>query len=302
MDKVIEYLKNYEKLTTITLIVLAILLVLVVFIVLARKAVKKKRQYKKEVDEASIALSLMTDQHSDDVACNDIESVDSASSDNSSIDVKREEITIKAPIDKITNEQKTAALEDEKIQDVNELKSQDLDGVTADENEKDDLSKKTAKYSGQQSKKSANKPINDNNGEIKDSAATTKKAVKKDSEVQKTPTKTKYAGKWLIYAEGGKYAANLVASNGEVLLRTEFYSALSGIKSGIETIKNNIAKDNFAISMDKNENYFFKLFSSSTRLLCISEGYSSKSVCESAIESVKRFAKTAVLEIKKDEE
>ncbi len=111
----------------------------------------------------------------------------------------------------------------------------------------------------------------------------------------------KYSGKWLIYSENGKYAANLVASNGEVLLRTEPYTALSGIKSGIETIKNNIAKDNFAISVDKNGNYFFKLYSSATRLLCVSEGYSTKAVLESTIESVKRFSKTAVIEIKKDE-
>lgn len=122
----------------------------------------------------------------------------------------------------------------------------------------------------------------------------------KQSQNNEKPT-TKYTGKWLIYTENGKYAANLVASNGEVLLRSESYTALSGIKSGIETIKNNIAKNNFAISVDKNGNFFFKLYSSSTRLLCISEGYSTKAVCESAIESVKRFSKTAVLEIKKEE-
>ncbi len=122
----------------------------------------------------------------------------------------------------------------------------------------------------------------------------------KQSQNNEKPT-NKYTGKWLVYTENGKYAANLVASNGEVLLRSESYTALSGIKSGIETIKNNIAKNNFAISVDKNGNFFFKLYSSSTRLLCISEGYSTKAVCESAIESVKRFSQTAVLEIKKEE-
>ena len=132
-----------------------------------------------------------------------------------------------------------------------------------------------------------------------------KKEVVKESQTTTCPQqkpKAKYTGKWQIYSENGRYAANLVASNGEVLLRTESYSALSGIKSGIETIKNNIERDNFALSVDKNGNYFFKLFSSSTRLLCISEAYTTKAVCESAINSVKRFAKTAVIEVLKEED
>ena len=132
-----------------------------------------------------------------------------------------------------------------------------------------------------------------------------KKEVVKVSQTATNPQqkpKAKYTGKWQIYSENGRYAANLVASNGEVLLRTESYSALSGIKSGIETIKNNIERDNFALSVDKNGNYFFKLFSSSTRLLCISEAYTTKAVCESAINSVKRFSKTAVIEVLKEED
>lgn len=132
-----------------------------------------------------------------------------------------------------------------------------------------------------------------------------KKEVVKESQTATCPQqkpKAKYTGKWQIYSENGRYAANLVASNGEVLLRTESYSALSGIKSGIETIKNNIERDNFALSVDKNGNYFFKLFSSSTRLLCISEAYTTKAVCESAINSVKRFSKTAVIEVLKEED
>ncbi|MGN0819990.1 MAG: YegP family protein [Christensenellaceae bacterium] len=112
---------------------------------------------------------------------------------------------------------------------------------------------------------------------------------------EEKPEETRYAGKWLIKKENGRFLAELTASNGEILLRTENYSALSGIKSGIETVKNNIAKDNIAISLDKNGNFFFKVYSSATRLLCISEGYSTKSSCERAIESVKRFSKTAVI-------
>ncbi len=106
---------------------------------------------------------------------------------------------------------------------------------------------------------------------------------------------TRYSGKWVIIEEGKRFSAELRASNAEILLRTESYTALSGIKSGIETVKNNVEKNNFAVSMDKNGNFFFKLYSSSTRLLCVSEGYSTKTACERAIESVKRFSKTAVI-------
>lgn len=118
----------------------------------------------------------------------------------------------------------------------------------------------------------------------------------------KQEASSRYAGKWLIFSENGRFSANLLASNGEVLLRSESYSSLNGVKNGIETIKNNVEKNNFAISVDKKEKYSFKLYTAQTRLLCISEGYSSKALCESAIESVKRFSKTAIIEVKKDEE
>lgn len=170
------------------------------------------------------------------------------------------------------------------------------DNKSSDERQKESTSK-TAETATQKNEKNLKKNIHKDQ---KNEGEKFRPTRSKQSQNSEKPT-SKYAGKWLIYTENGKYAANLVASNGEVLLRSESYTALSGIKSGIETIKNNIAKNNFAISVDKNGNFFFKLYSSSTRLLCISEGYSTKAVCESAIESVKRFSQTAVLEIKKEE-
>ena len=97
-------------------------------------------------------------------------------------------------------------------------------------------------------------------------------------------------GKWQIIAEDKwHYYANLVSSSGEVLLRSETYSALSGVKSGIETIKKNIERNNFALSVDKNGKFFFKLYSSSTRILCISEVYTSLEHCNNAIKLVKKY-------------
>ena len=105
----------------------------------------------------------------------------------------------------------------------------------------------------------------------------------------------KYSGKWIINTFDGRFFADLKASNGEIMLRTESYSSLSGIKSGIDTLKKNIDMENYAISLDKNGNFVFKIFSTAKRLLCVGEGYSTREQCEKAFASVKRFSKTAVI-------
>lgn len=98
-------------------------------------------------------------------------------------------------------------------------------------------------------------------------------------------------GKWLLVPESdGYYFGKLFASNGELLLQTERYKGVSGLKSGIETIKKNIDKDNFEITVDKNKTYNFKLFASNNGLLCIGEGYTSRENALSAINSVKNFS------------
>ena len=150
-------------------------------------------------------------------------------------------------------------------------------------------------------KKATNKPAATSVTKTADAnkvaAAPTKPAKVAPSE-QKTAQahKQAYAGKWVIVkGEDGKYYAKLLASNGGVLLQTENYSSLSGVKNGIQTIKKNVDGGNFATSIDKYGHYSFKLFSMSNRLICQSEDYSSKAKCESGINSVKRFAKTDLI-------
>lgn len=101
-------------------------------------------------------------------------------------------------------------------------------------------------------------------------------------------------GKWQIVTEGRSYYANLIASTGEILLSSPSYTALSGVKSGIETIRQNIEKNNFAISVDASGKYFFKIYSSATRLLCVSDGFSSLELCKNAIKNAKKIAKTTI--------
>ena len=116
--------------------------------------------------------------------------------------------------------------------------------------------------------------------------ATPKTSVKDENKKPKQSN-----GKWLLIPESdGYFFGKLFANNGEMLLQTERYKGVSGLKSGIETIKKNIAKDNFEITVDKNKTYNFKLFASNQGLLCIGEGYTSRENALSAIQSVKNFS------------
>lgn len=113
----------------------------------------------------------------------------------------------------------------------------------------------------------------------------------------------KYTGKWVIYrirTEGEEaeetYYFELRASNGEKLLSSEEYASYSGILKGIETHKTNIQKGNFRITLSKKGHYIFKILSGKNTLLCTGENYISLARCESAMESTKRFAKSALLD------
>ncbi len=165
-------------------------------------------------------------------------------------------------------------------------------------------SEKTQTKKVQKDKKedTATKPIK--KSETKDTKAKTTakkvepKKVDEVSDIENAKTadqKRQYTGKWKIIQEGEGFVAILTASNGGLLLKTEKYKSLSGVKNGIETIKKNVAEGNFAISVDKYGHYRFKLFNLNNRLICVSEDYSSKAKCENGIDSVKRFAQTSTL-------
>ena len=123
---------------------------------------------------------------------------------------------------------------------------------------------------------------------------------------QKKETKTtRYNGKWVISKIITKenqeivdeaYFFELRASNGEKLLSSEEYTSLNGALSGIETHKNNILKGNFRVGHSKKGEYIFKLLSGKNTLLCTGENYATKTRCENAIESTKRFAETAIVD------
>ncbi len=138
---------------------------------------------------------------------------------------------------------------------------------------------------------------------VKATAKTAEKpAVKAEEKKEKAPAKA-YSGKWSIFRavtegadEDEMYFFELRASNGEKLLSSEEYTSYNGVLKGIETHKANIEKGNFRITLSKKGDYIFKLLSGKNTLLCTGANYPTKMRCESAVESTKRFAKTAVID------
>ncbi len=128
--------------------------------------------------------------------------------------------------------------------------------------------------------------------------------VKKENAEEKK--QTKYRGKWVLYKvsaqlENGDvkdvtYSFELRASNGEKLLESQEYTTLSGAKKGVETYVSNIKEGNFKVSLTKKGTYIFKLLNAKNMLLCTGENYTGRARCESAIDSTKRFAETAVVD------
>ena len=104
-----------------------------------------------------------------------------------------------------------------------------------------------------------------------------------------------YKGKWKIRECDGMFIAELFASNGELLLASEYYSSFVSAKNIITVIKTNGLKNNFIIDSDKNGRYFFKLRNAQKYTLCVGEAYESLISCQSAVDSVVRFLKTAEL-------
>ena len=124
-------------------------------------------------------------------------------------------------------------------------------------------------------------------------------------EEDETDRVARYSGKWVICRvvtddkaapDEEMYFFELHASNGEKLLSSEEYTSYNGALRGIETHKANILRGNFKITLSKKGDYIFKLLSGKNLLLCMGENYPTRARCESAIESAKRFAKTAIVD------
>ena len=102
-------------------------------------------------------------------------------------------------------------------------------------------------------------------------------------------------GKWKIEQnEDGKYSAKLYASNGQIMLATEEVALEKSAKNAIASVIKNATEGNFIIDNDKFGRYYYKLRNAQKSVICIGSAYDTLESCISAIESVRRFAITAV--------
>lgn len=168
------------------------------------------------------------------------------------------------------------------------------------ENSSETVTEPVTENSMPQQEKSAAEKHSDKSENI---GTASKSAAKKSVPTDDEDKRSAYNGKWVIVQDGTNgYYFELRASNGEKLLSSINYTSVAGAKNGIKTHKNNILKDNIVISQNKKGQYFFKLLNGSKQLLCTGETYPSKAGCESAVDSVKRFAESAVIVLQKTDE
>ena len=322
IEAIKTYYENNPSLFQITVIVLIACIIIGAIVIMLYKSVRRKRAEdeikKKAIEDINSSVTLSVDDvieepekpSSEDTS----DYVEDASDLFDKTDKSEEKPSEEAPAESPTKEEA-----DKKTDEATEKPakpSEKTETATTEVEEKPLTDDKPSAPAEDKKPTATEKPVSPATAEEKNptpspapahtedkkSETPAQKQTKAPSDKKPDPKKSRYTGKWIISEEDGRYTATLVASNGEVLLRSESYSALSGVKSGIDTINKNIQKNNFALSIDKNGKYFFKLYSSSTRLLCISEVYGTKALCESAMESVKRFSLTAVVVIEKKEE
>ncbi len=258
MDKIIDFFKNlYEHHFYVIVIAIILFSVLIVTAIILSQIYKTKKEDEMFKKNAENAVNSLTPEEIDNISQNvaDKDTLYELLSSNSKTKIDGNKKSQK------TTKPSTEVLEKEEQEPV-------LEAVVT--------------------KESVEKV------EVKKSTQTKKKTTAKKT-VEPTKPVREYTGKWKIKQSDNKYYAELTASNGGVLLKTESYTTLTSLKNGIETLKKNIEAENIAISLDKYGHYHYKIFTSTNRLLCVSEDYSSKAKCENGILSVKRFSKSTTI-------
>lgn len=304
MDKIIEFLKTLyeEHFYLILAVVVAFALLVFLVIVLTIKKQKAKKQKAKETFIKESVQALTPEE---------IEKISNNSSDPNYakqtliaevVDAQEsEEVTAKKPRakkEKVVNE---PVLEEPTTEEVAEVKKPRAKKVKKQPEIIEEVISPEVIVNA--NTELAQEPINTEVAQEPIAKKPRAKKVKQEQPVvsevpqeqEVQPEKKVYAGKWKIKDDENGFYACLTASNGVLVLQTEYYKSLSGVKNGIETIKKNIEAGNFTISADKYGHYRYKLLSQTNKPLCFSEDYSTKAKCESGIESVKRFAKSAIV-------
>jgi uncharacterized protein YegP (UPF0339 family) len=89
----------------------------------------------------------------------------------------------------------------------------------------------------------------------------------------------------------------LKAGNGETILSSEGYSAKSGCKNGIESVRKNcVDPDRFEKKETASGKFRFNLKSSNGQVIASSQNYSSASGCDNGMKSVAKSAPDAAVD------
>jgi uncharacterized protein YegP (UPF0339 family) len=117
------------------------------------------------------------------------------------------------------------------------------------------------------------------------------------------------ATKFIIKKTKTGYVFNLTAPNSEVIAVSEVYTAISGCKNGIESVKKNAemasiedqtkegyekAKNpKFEIYKDKKGEFRFRLKAGNGQIIAVGEGYKELAGCKNGIKSIQKNAPKA---------
>lgn len=98
-------------------------------------------------------------------------------------------------------------------------------------------------------------------------------------------------------ATDGQFHFNLIATNGQVILSSQLYTAKASAQNGIESVKVNAPIDSqYDRRMSKSDEPYFVLKAANGEIIGTSEMYSSKQAMENGIDSVKHNAPEAGVE------
>ena len=109
------------------------------------------------------------------------------------------------------------------------------------------------------------------------------------------------------------YKFDLKAPNGQIIATSEVYETRAACRKGIESVRKSAPKakredlteelseavtiPKFQLFLDKSGAFRFRLKSRNGQVVAVSEGYSTKAACENGMESVRKNAPEAEIEV-----
>ena len=104
----------------------------------------------------------------------------------------------------------------------------------------------------------------------------------------------KKGGRLGVLSNENGYYYVLKASNGEVLVTSEYFKLETSALNAMARFKEAVANGKFYIEKDKRENYQFKLLAANGRIVCVGQIYASKPSAIASVNSVCSFVNLAL--------